>query len=260
MSSLRDLVKFYQQAGAKAVVGDIPFAWANLDLKPAKVEPPKPTAPSVKKPTIAPPTATPPVVSSPNQAWSAKTLDELKQALHNFEGCGLKRTAHNTVFSDGKPESGLMLIGEAPGADEDEQGLPFVGQSGQLLNAMLAAIGINRSAGDCYITNVVPWRPPGNRPPSTDEIAACRPFLDQHIVLVQPKLIVLLGGIACKTLLHEASTGAMRGRFHQYTMVNGVTVPMCVTYHPAYLLRSPRQKGTVWHDWLMIQRFLKEHP
>lgn len=253
MSKLRDLVLFYQQAGAKDVVDDVPRRWASAKPpveKPKSVEP-KPIAPRPASVVVQP------KVSS-STAWQAHTLGELKQALENFDGCALRLTAKNTVFSDGKPESGLMLIGEAPGADEDEQGLPFVGQSGQLLNAMLAAIGVDRAAGECYIANVVPWRPPANRPPSLDEIAACRPFLDQHIALVQPKLLVLLGGIACKTLLNETSIGSMRGKVHPYTLINGETVPTCVTYHPAYLLRSPRQKGAVWHDWLMIKRLLKE--
>lgn len=259
MSKLRDLVLFYQQAGAKTVVDDVPRRWANAEA-PVEAPKPAPAVPVASRPALRPPPVVHTPKVSPTTAWQAKTLPELKAALENFDGCGLKQTAKNTVFSDGKPESGLMLIGEAPGADEDEQGLPFVGQSGQLLNAMLAAIGVDRAAGECYIANVVPWRPPANRPPSSDEIAACRPFLDQHIALVQPRLIVLLGGIACKTLLNETSTGAMRGKIHTYTMINGETVPMCVTYHPAYLLRSPRQKGAVWHDWLMIKHFLRDHP
>ena len=142
-----------------------------------------------------------PLAQAGHPAYNCKNLEELKNAMLNFSGCTLKQTALNTVFADGNPsDAQVMLVGEAPGADEDEQGLPFVGQSGQLLNKIFASIGLTRDK--LYIANIVPWRPPGNRTPSTDEIAICQPFIEQHIALIKPKILVLLGGVSTKTLLN----------------------------------------------------------
>lgn len=257
-SPLSELIKFYNECGASAVTGNAPLKWAytNISKQPPKqnIKPPIQAYPT-QKPKLSERMKTPEKkhTEQAHQAWTSETLEELRSKVEAFEGCSLKQTARNTVFSDGDPKSGFMLIGEAPGADEDAQGRPFVGQSGQLLNAILHAIGIDRAKGECYITNIVPWRPPANRPPSLDEITLCRPFLEQHLALVQPKIIVLLGGIACKAILGETSIGPMRKKPHQYTLLNGHTVPVYATYHPAFLLRSPRQKGYVWHDWLMIK-------
>lgn len=185
-------------------------------------------------------------------AYSCKSLEELKNVMLNFTGCSLKQTAMNTVFADGKPSSEVMLVGEAPGADEDAQGLPFVGQSGQLLNKIFAAIGLSRDK--LYISNIVPWRPPGNRTPSTDEVAICQPFIEQHIALVNPKILVLLGGVSAKTLLKtNGGITSLRGKFSEYTTRDGNIIPCIATYHPAYLLRSPGQKAQVWHDVLRIK-------
>lgn len=181
------------------------------------------------------------------------SLEALREALLNFEGCLLKATAIQLVFSDGNPKAPLMLIGEAPGAEEDQQGLPFVGRSGQLLDKMLKSIGLDRTK-DCYIANVVPWRPPGNRPPSQEEIAACLPFLKKHIALVKPKLLVLLGGVATKTILNtKEGIVKVRGRVSFYE-----GVPVIPTFHPSYLLRSPTQKATAWKDWLFVKKTLKK--
>lgn len=196
-----------------------------------------------------------PAVTNPTTAhvaYTCKTLEELKSAILDFTGCALKDSALNTVFADGNPSSQVMLVGEAPGADEDAQGLPFVGQSGQLLNKIFACIGLSRS--QLYIANIVPWRPPGNRTPSSDEIAICQPFIEQHITLVNPKLLVFLGGVAAKTLLKtNVGITSLRGKFHDYTTRDGHVIPCFATYHPAYLMRSPGQKAQVWHDALRIK-------
>jgi DNA polymerase len=185
-----------------------------------------------------------------------QTLQELKQALMRFEGCILQKTAQHTVFADGNPQSGVMLVGEAPGAEEDAQGIPFVGQSGQLLDAIMASIGLDRTR--MYISNIIPWRPPGNRPPTTQEIALCLPFIQKHIALVKPKVLLLIGGVAAKALLHT-SEGIMklRGQWLDYTTVDGDEMKAMATFHPAYLLRSPNQKMLVWRDMLMVKAYLE---
>ncbi|MDR1391476.1 MAG: uracil-DNA glycosylase [Holosporales bacterium] len=177
------------------------------------------------------------------------TLDELKNAVFNID-CHLKRTARNTVFSDGNPESKLMIIGEAPGQEEDEQGKPFVGQSGKLLNNMLHSVGLNRS--EVYISNILFWRPPGNRSPSPDEILFCMPYVEQHIKLINPKLLLLLGGVAVKSILNTSeSISKLRGMKNVY---NGITT--IATFHPAYLLRSPGQKTAAFKDLVIMKKLL----
>lgn len=195
------------------------------------------------------------VSKAEHPAYTCKTLEELKGAMHSFNECALKKTALNTVFCDGNPKAEVMLVGEAPGADEDAQGLPFVGQSGQLLNKIFQAIGLDRS--NLYIANILPWRPPGNRTPTNEEIAMCQPFIEQHIQLIKPKLLVFLGGISSKTLLKTTEgITKLRGRFHEYKTHQGECIPAFATYHPAYLLRSPGQKAQVWHDVLKIKQYL----
>ena len=180
-------------------------------------------------------------------------LPSLRQALENFHACDLKETALHTVFGDGNPEASVMLVGEAPGAEEDRVGRPFVGASGQLLDKILASIGLDRTS--VYIANIVPWRPPGNRTPSISEIALCLPFLERHISLIQPQKIVLLGGTAAKALL-ATDTGVMRLRGHWFPYKNpylSEPIPTLVTFHPAYLLRSPGQKRGSWEDFLRLK-------
>lgn len=192
-------------------------------------------------------------------AAAANNLAELRETLARFDGCALKRTATNLVFADGNPAARVMFIGEAPGADEDRQGLPFVGVSGQLLDRMLAAIGLSRKT-NAYISNVLFWRPPGNRSPTPAEIAACLPFVERHIELLDPAILVLVGGIAAKTMLAR-SEGIMRlrGRWMTYeTPRMARPVPAIATYHPAYLLRSPGQKREAWRDMLEIQAKLDQ--
>lgn len=187
-------------------------------------------------------------------AAGCATLEELREALAAFDGCGLSKTATNLVFSDGAPSARLMLIGEAPGRDEDIQGKPFVGRSGQLLDRMLAAIGHDRT--NSYITNVIPWRPPGNRAPTPAETAICRPFVERQIELVDPAVLVFLGGVSAKELL-ETTEGIMRlrGRWRDYPPGSGRWKAIG-TLHPAYLLRQPAQKRLAWRDFLGIKQAL----
>ena len=186
-------------------------------------------------------------------AGNAETLDELRAAVDRFEDCALKKTATNTVFADGNPNARIMFIGEAPGADEDRQGLPFVGVSGQLLDRMLASIGLDRQS--FYITNIVFWRPPGNRNPTINEIAACLPFIERHIELVDPEILVPLGGPAAKTLLaRQEGITRMRGKWFAYsTPKMARPVNAMPFFHPAYLLRSPARKREAWRDLLAIK-------
>lgn len=187
-------------------------------------------------------------------ARSAKSLDELREALEGFDGCNLKLTATQLVFADGNPEARIMLVGEAPGREEDMQGVPFVGRSGQLLDRILAAIGLDRTS--VYIANVVPWRPPGNRTPTPQETATCRPFLDRQIELVDPDFLICLGGAAAKELMHT-NEGILRLRGHWRDFNSGKrTIHAMATLHPAYLLRQPLQKRLVWRDFLMVKAAL----
>lgn len=189
-------------------------------------------------------------------AAKADTIAALKDAIASFDGCNLKFTAKNLVFADGNPEAELMLVGEAPGRDEDIQGLPFVGKSGQLLDRMLGAIGRDRNA--VYISNILPWRPPGNRTPTTQEVAMCLPFIARHIELVRPKKLVFLGGSSAKALLN-VSTGIMRlrGQWHDYILPDQTTIAAMPTLHPAYLLRNPAHKRHIWNDLLHVDASFK---
>ncbi len=204
------------------------------------------------------------VESARRLAEAASTLAELEEALKAFDGCPLRYTATNLVFGDGNPDSGIMFVGEAPGADEDRQGVPFVGVSGRLLDSMLGWIGLGReddARTRFYITNILFWRPPGNRPPTAAEVAACQPFTERHIALVKPRLLIFVGGSAAKTLLGRTD-GIMRlrGRWYEYAGPGlDRPIPTTAIYHPAYLLRSPNQKRDAWRDLLAIKAWLKEH-
>lgn len=187
-------------------------------------------------------------------ARQAPSLEALREALGQFTGCNLRLTAKSLVFADGSPDARVMFIGEAPGREEDRQGLPFVGRSGQLLDRMLAAIGLAREA--VYITNVVPWRPPGNRTPSPQETEICKPFVLRQIELVAPEIVVFLGGASAKALT-ETSEGILRlrGRWLELPMASGPVKAMA-TLHPAYLLRNPVQKRFAWRDFLAVKAAL----
>jgi DNA polymerase len=222
-----------------------------------------PPAPSARTPlvvptrvgaaaVIAPPAAT----RAAQLAAGATTLEALKAAIAAFDGSPLRETATNLVFGDGTAESGLMLIGEAPGGDEDRLGRPFVGVSGQLLDRMLASVGLDRTR-NFYITNILPYRPPGNRTPTDAEILLFLPFLLRHIALVAPRRLVLLGGTAAKSLLRSREgITRLRGRWHQVTVEEDKTLPALATLHPAYLLRNAAAKRDAWSDLLLLRRTL----
>lgn len=188
------------------------------------------------------------------RAAQAATLDALRENLAAFEGCNLRLTAKNLVFADGNPQARLMFVGEAPGREEDAQGLPFVGRSGKLLDRMLAAIGLERD--EVYIANVVPWRPPGNRTPTPQEAEICKPFIRRQIELVDPDVLVFLGGASAK-LLAGTSDGILRlrGRWLDYD-TGTRPIKAMATLHPAYLLRTPIQKRLAWRDFLKIKAAL----
>ena len=190
-------------------------------------------------------------------ARNAATLDELRQVMADFDGCNLKTTAKSMVFADGNPDADLMLVGEAPGRDEDIEGLPFVGRSGQLLDRILAAIGRDRSSA--YIANVIPWRPPGNRTPTPHETEICRPFIERQIELANPKVLVALGGPSAK-LLTGATEGVLRvrGGWREHLTAGGTAIPTMPTLHPAYLLRNPAHKKLAWRDFLEIKARLRQ--
>ena len=260
--------------GADEMIGDLAVnRYSDPQFAPAAPPPAtlaeRPSPPPAQ--SMRPAVAAAPDLLAPSQgaqdardaAGTATSLDELRARLEAFEGCALKFTATNTVFSDGDPDAQVMFIGEAPGVEEDRQGKPFVGASGQLLDRMLAAIGLSRAghgAEGAYISNVLFWRPPGNRSPTTAEIAACLPFIQRHIELVGPKVLVYLGGTAAKTML-DSPQGIMRLRgkwYEHFTPGLDHPIPALATFHPAYLLRTPGQKREAWSDFLSIKKKLIE--
>ena len=191
-------------------------------------------------------------------ALACSTLKELEATVRDFQGCALKETASNTVFGVGNPLAKIMFVGEAPGADEDRQGKPFVGASGRLFDKMMGTIGLDRNS--LYITNILFWRPPGNRNPTTTEIAVCLPFVERHIEFVSPDILVTLGGPATKTLLGvQHGITRLRGQWHEYLNKN-ISKPIATMpfFHPAYLLRSPAHKSKTWGDLILLkERLLK---
>lgn len=218
------------------------------------------TAPGLAEAPAPPPT--PPgsdlaSVDTPRAiAQACASLEAIRAALETFEGCALKKTATHTVIGDGNPASKVMLIGEAPGAEEDRRGLPFVGKAGQLLDRMLTAIGLDRST--VYITNVLPWRPPGNRSPTPEEVATCLPFLERQIELIDPALLVFVGGISAKALLGRTEgITRLRGKWYDFEVPGRkAPIPATAIFHPAYLLRQPVLKREAWHDLQEIRRHL----
>jgi uracil-DNA glycosylase len=248
------LLRWYVAMGADEAIGEAPLN----RLAPSREKAPAVVLPSAARLAAAPAGTT--VNQSARQlAAAAMTLAELERAVRDFEGCALKRTATNTVFADGVAGAELMLIGAAPGADEDRLGRPFVGRSGQLLDRMLATVGYERQR-NAYITNVLFWRPPGNRKPTNEEIAACLPFVWRHIALLKPRVVMLCGGTATSALLARAD-GIMRLRGRWFTLEGEgllASVPALATYHPSFLLRSPARKGEAWRDLLALQSKLKD--
>jgi uracil-DNA glycosylase len=261
------LLRWYADMGVDMAVADDPidrFAESAVSVRAPAVmvsaaETSRPASPPTRlaSPASALLTSTPDAVelAAREQAREARTLDELRDILDRFEGCTLKATASRLVFADGAPDAELMFVGEAPGRDEDIQGKPFVGRSGQLLDRMLAAIGLDRTKA--YIANVVPWRPPGNRDPTPQETTICRPFIERQIELVNPKVLVCLGARSAQSLL-GVSDGIlkMRGRWLEYD-VAGRQIRAMATLHPAYLLRQPVQKRLAWRDFRAIRAALE---
>jgi len=193
-----------------------------------------------------------------HSTYKESSLDELYLTISKFDGCNLKDTAINTVFSDGDKDASIMVIGEAPGADEDRIGKPFVGLSGKLLDFMFKIIGYCRSK-NLYITNMLPWRPPNNRAPTNQELEMCLPFVEKHIALIKPKILVLVGGTSSKTLLRtNLGITRLRGKLFKYknTFLDSSITALPI-YHPAYLLRSPNKKKESWSDFMLIKRILE---
>lgn len=268
--SLLDIALFYAEAGVDEAVGDSPVD--RTQAPPPKATPGSAAAPAAtarpgqqpgnqqpgRQPPPMPAAGTAPASLSAQQAQTAatkaaaacSTVAELEAAIRGFDGCGLKATATNTVILRGNPQAPLLIIGEAPGRDEDAQGLPFVGESGQLLDRMLRAIG--RDEDNVCISNIIFWRPPGNRDPSTEEILACKPFIERLIALTRPKLIACAGKHAAATLLGTTQgITRIRGRWLEYRR-DDLAIPALPMLHPAYLLRQPGVKREAWHDMLEL--------
>lgn len=258
---LAGLLRWYVAMGVDEAIGDV----AQDRFVPVTVPPPVSPTPRNMATPVTPPPASVTTAGGNNAANARKlaeaatSLSELEAAIASFDGCALRRTATHTVFADGTPHAPVMIIGEAPGADEDRIGRPFVGRSGQLLDRMLAAIGLARSH-NVYITNVLFWRPPGNRKPTDDEIAACLPFVWRHIALNAPKLVVLCGGTATSALLNRSEgITKLRGRWFDLA-VPGLkdSIRALTTYHPSFLLRAPARKSESWRDFLELQSKIEE--
>lgn len=284
---LRDLLAFYAESGADEPLNDQPInRFLEAARKPRETAGPAAAGPmsatkeeennrpasrarspedSIAEGPRADPVRTSATARVPDEAQAAlarelaraaTTLDELRQAMAGFDGCNLKSTAKNLVFADGNPDASVMLVGEAPGRDEDLEGLPFVGRSGRLLDRMLAAIGLDRTSA--YIANVIPWRPPGNRTPTPHETEICRPFIERQIELVKPRILVNLGGPSAKTLLNTTEgILRLRGGWRVHTTASGTAIPAMPTLHPAYLLRTPAHKRLAWRDFVEVKMKLR---
>jgi uracil-DNA glycosylase family 4 len=261
---VRDLLTFYVESGVDVALDEVPANRFADPAMPAAAEPAPVAAPRPRldlKPAapVAAPTAPPPlpeeaIMAARAAARSAASLEELRAIMQGFEGCALRTTAKQLVFGDGSPTARLMFVGEAPGSEEDQRGIPFVGRSGQLLDRMLGAIGIARA--DVYIANIVPWRPPGNRDPSIHETQICLPFIQRQIELVDPQVLVCLGKPSTATLLGVTDgIRRTRGRWFSYKTETREIRAM-PTYHPAYLLRTPIEKRLAWRDFLAIRKAL----
>ena len=249
--------------GVDETIGEHPVNRLKASIQPALASSERtaapPSAPAPNRPRLMPSLAPSPeeaTQSARDMASACASLDDLRQAMAAFEGCALKSMATNLVFADGTAGAELMFVGEAPGRDEDLQGLPFVGRSGQLLDRMLKAIGLART--NVYISNVLPWRPPGNRSPTAAEISICYPFIERHIELAKPRVVVALGGVAAQTLLHtHEGIMRLRGKWHNFQAGN-LNIPLLPSFHPAFLLRQPGQKRMAWRDFLSVKAHLAE--
>ena len=252
----RDLLAFYTEAGVDALLGEAPVdRFAAIETPPAAARAPS-AAPAIqaRAAPLAPLAPDAAAMAAREAAKTAKSLEELRAILERFDGCALKATATRLVFADGNPQSRVMFVGEAPGRDEDIEGLPFVVRSGKLLDRMLTAIGLDRA--HVYIANIVPWRPPGNRTPTPQESATCLPFIMRQIELANPDILVCLGGPSAQTLL-GLKEGITKTRGRWFAFDTGTReIRAMPTFHPAFLLRSPLQKRFAWRDFLAIKKAL----
>ncbi len=263
--TVQQLLAFYLESGVDCALSDEPanrLADRDLTAVSSEAAPPSPVRtisapmPAVRGEAVVAPEAA--IQSAREAARTAPTLEALRRLLESFDGCALKSTATRLVFADGNPGARVMFVGEAPGREEDLEGLPFVGRSGQLLDRMIAAIGLDRTSA--YIANVIPWRPPGNRTPTPQETQICLPFIRRQIELVNPDVLVTLGNPSTQTLL-STREGIMktRGKWSKYDTGSRVIRAMA-TFHPAYLLRSPSYKRMAWQDLRAIAKALEETP
>jgi len=262
-----ELLDFYREAGVDALLSEQPVdRFAAATAPPTRAPQPVSLPPELETKgraapamMVSPPSAAPPApdeaaMAAREAAKSAKSLDDLRAILEGFDGCALKATATRLVFADGNPQARLMFVGEAPGRDEDIEGLPFVGRSGKLLDRMLAAIGLDRTK--VYIANIVPWRPPGNRTPTPQESQICLPFILRQIELANPDILVCLGGPSAQALLGiKDGITKTRGRWFSFD-TGSREIRALATFHPAFLLRSPLQKRFAWRDFLAIKKAL----
>lgn len=259
VQQLAALLRWYEEVGVDEAIDATPVDRTAMPPPAPSKAPPSPP-PQEPAPSPGPRPGLTDVAAGADAraiAQQCTTLAELETALRDFEGCPLKVTATQMVFADGNPEADLMIMGEAPGGDEDRIGKPFVGRAGQLLDRMLAAIGRNRTSA--YISNVVVWRPPGNRKPSNTEIAVMLPFAERHIALARPKVLVLAGGTAAAAIL-GTSTGItrLRGQWFDHQVPGlAAPIPTLPTFHPAYLLRQPAHKRLAWRDLLALAERLE---
>jgi uracil-DNA glycosylase len=260
--TLKQLLSFYLESGVDCALAEQPVdrladpvrSTAAADTAPASpAGPVSPAAPAIRRDVVLAPEAA--IASAREMARTAPSLDALRALLENFDGCALRSTATRLVFADGNPQARIMFVGEAPGRDEDLEGLPFVGRSGKLLDRMIAAIGLDRSTA--YIANVIPWRPPGNRTPTPQETQICLPVIRRQIELVNPDVLVTLGNPSTQALL-STRDGIMktRGKWFDYDTGSRIIRAMA-TFHPAYLLRSPSYKRMSWQDLRAIARALR---
>jgi uracil-DNA glycosylase len=259
--TIQQLLTFYLETGVDCALTDEPVdRLADADLVSTGSQTPATgrltaatAVPAARAETVLPPEAA--ILSAREAARTAPTLEDLRALLESFEGCALKSTATRLVFADGSPQARIMFVGEAPGREEDLEGLPFVGRSGKLLDRMLGAIGLDRT--NAYIANVIPWRPPGNRTPTPQETQICLPFIQRQIELVNPEVLVTLGNPSTQTLLGKRE-GIMktRGKWFDYDTGTRVIRAMA-TFHPAYLLRSPSYKRLAWQDLRAIAKALE---
>ena len=256
MTDALELLKWQLELGVDENTGNIPLNRFSDHPQPNEVQIAVPVSTKQKVPKISSA-----ITEAKNRAEQSKTLDQLKVSLANYEFCDLKKGSRNLVFSSGDPDAKVMIIGEAPGREEDIQGVPFVGRAGRLLDKMLRPIGLTRDKNElndnlintAYICNVIPWRPPHNRDPNTEEIEMMLPFLKRHISLIEPKIIVALGNISCKALIGQTGITKLRGNWFDFDKIP--LMPMC---HPAYLLRNNLAKKDAWSDLLKIKNKLEE--